>query len=178
MNIVKSLVVLLLLIGLISVTVNSFFSLKKWSMLSKNKRIAGLLKINAFCTATIIAFVLLCNYTYPFDRTVELTLVEVVEVSKEEGFVNPGVWYGVYEGGLLCPGSESFHPNFIDEWLEPDLQRNSYIVCFGQKVKSLQYNVWDNTYSLGIKAGQIELYETFEPTKIYIYKIDKIRIDS
>lgn len=178
MNIVKSAFVILLLCILFLWAIKSTISFIKVYRYGAGYW-GKLLLMGGSCFITLCVLVISADYTYPFERNVNLELVTVVE--SDEPFVNPGIWHGIYGEYGMYPGSGTFHPNHADKWIKLDLEHYSYIVSYGQEVESLTYNVWDTIdapFSTGAKAGHIKLSNEFAPSKIYIYQIRKIRIDN
>lgn len=181
MNTMKSMLVIILLLTMVSVTV---WNIRKWLLVSRYG--GDMYGIKVFtviaCIVTVGSFLCFGEYSYPYDRSVDMTLVAVVEIPDEaKHFKQPGVWYGEYGEYGLYPGSDTYHSNTVHRWIDADLEKYSYIVSLGQEVHSLSYNVWDTIdapFFTGAKAGQIVLSEKFDGSKIYIYQIPKIRIDN
>jgi len=62
-----------------------------------------------------------------------------------------------------------------------NFERYSYIITYGQKIEKLSYSVWDvidTPIFTGAKVGHMFLEEEFNPSKVYIYRIPKIRIEN
>lgn len=179
MHIVKSLFVLLALGILIWCTIISICRLIT-SCCAKNNIFRKSLKAVALCLVTLISVLLLRDYTYPFDRQVKLELVETVE-NKEEYARFAGTWFGVYGEYGMHRGSDTFHKNYIDQWITLDLKHYSYIASFGQPVESMSYNVWEKMhgpYQSAVHIGHVVLGKPSDSSVVYIYRIPRIRIDN
>lgn len=181
MSIVKSIFVILLLIVLVSSSIKLTINFIK-AYQYKVGYLGKLFFMGVLCLITLFTLVLSADYVYPFERTVDMELVMVVDCANEdEHSVHPGVWHGVYGDYGLYSGSDTFHPNHADKWMELDLDHYSYIVSYGQEIESLTYNVWDTIdapFRTGAKAGHVKLSKEFIPSRIFIYQIRKIRIDN
>lgn len=137
----------------------------------------------------VLCFALLGDYVYPFERTIKPKLVAEFEVPEGYEAESPGnpFWHGAYEAYGLYAESLWFNPyNTLESkygfaWPPMNLKKYSYIITYGQKIKSLSYNVWDTIdepFRTGAKAGHMILEETFIPEKVYVYQIPKLRIDN
>lgn len=138
---------------------------------------------------TLIAYSLLWEYTYPFEKTVELNLVEVIEIPTEHTLYGPQnlPWHAAYEKYGLWPGSLYFDTEIKEDetlgivWPDMDFEHYTYIISYGQEVESLSYNVWETITApmpRGAKVGHAVLSEEFDPNAIYVYQIKKMRIDN
>lgn len=130
----------------------------------------------------------LWKYTYPFERPVETKLVAVLEISEERTLTSPDdmSWHAAYEPYGLLPGSLYFEVDETESslgftWPEMDFENYTYIITYGQKIESLSYNVWeiiDAPLRTGAYAGHMVLDSYFEPNEVYVYQIQKMRIDN
>ena len=150
-----------------------------------------LIKGICVCMLTVVFFVtltVLLDYCYPFERNVKLELVTIATPDNEIKEIGPLDdnsdninWYGVYGDIFPLGASSAFHPDFIDQYIEPDLDRYSYIISYGYAVESLSYNVFEDvggTYGCGVHKGHIVFSKDFNPWGIYIYRIPRLRIDN
>ena len=67
------------------------------------------------------------------------------------------------------------------DWPDMDFENHTYIVSYGQELVALTYNAWetvDYPHKTGAKAGHPVFGDVFEPNKVYIYEIEKMRIDN
>ena len=135
-----------------------------------------------FCTLLVCSLVPLTvafgilDYLNPYDQTVELKLVGIVE--PDIPFTHEGVWEVVYERPNQWYDTQLSHDK-LSEWVDTDLTEHSYLISYGKEVTSLHYNVWDTfdaVYYYGEKVGYVTLCKDFIPTKIFIYELPKIRI--
>lgn len=188
MNIFKSVLVLLFLLVLTLFAVHHVVNfIQAW----RNKDLTWRLVLSLLCfvCTTVLCFVFLGDYIYPFERSLNPKLVAEFDVP--EGFEAdcPGepFWHGAYEAYGLYGGSLWFDTDNVLEskygfgWPPMDFDNYSYIITYGQKIKSLSYNVWDTIdepIRTGAKAGHMTLEEMFLPEKVYVYQIPKIRIDN
>lgn len=161
------------------VTVNAFSRERK-------KGIGAKITAIAVCIAAAAFTVSVADYLDPSDRTVEYELYAVVELDKAHS-LRPGeeFWIGAYErrNGRDCLwySTEGSQSTYGSDWPELNLSEYSYIICYGQKLRSLTYNVW-NTIDIpirtGLYQGKATFYDGFDPYTIYIYQIPKLEIDN
>ena len=156
----------------------------------RNKDVTWRLALSLFLALCIAlpSFVFLGDYTYPFERTLHPKLIAEVDVPERFKARKPGdpFWHGAYQAYGLCASSVWFDPyetqsKYGFAWPPMDYAHHNYIITYGQKIKSLSYNVWDMIYipiRTGAKVGHMRLEETFIPEKVYIYQIPKVRIEN
>lgn len=188
MYIGRSLIVILCLLA-----VGAYFAFSVYRCISsskKEKRLSAKVAITVLMgIITLMAFSLLWEYTYPFEQTVELQLVEVVEIPSEHTMSRPRnlPWHAAYERYGLWPGSRYFDAGQKEDraldivWPDMDFEHYTYIISYGQEVESLSYNVWETITAPmpnGAKVGHAKLSEEFDPNAIYVYRIKKMRIDN
>lgn len=126
------------------------------------------------------------EYIYPFERTVNLESYAVIDIP-EEGTLSSPDWYAIYEKWGIHSGSKwmdtesIFQPHWRGfDWPDMDFENHTYIVSYGRELVALTYNVWDTVdypYRTGAKDGHPVFSDVFEPNKVYIYEIDKMRIE-
>ena len=152
------------------------------------KRFIGFFKISITSIVALLIIISLYDYTWPFDRSLTPVLVAEMDIPEEHTLDYPGQkkWHGAYKASGIFPESLYFNPNDLytwygDPWPHMDFDRYNYIISYGQKIKSISYNVWDvikyPSYN-GAKSGYVEFCEEFNSNKIYIYRIPKVRIDN
>lgn len=186
-NIIKSIVVFVILLGLVLVSVISIMSCKKQHQTNK------LTKIHLFttvicCCVTLLSVFLFCDYINPFERTVHPVLIAEFEVGKEYelDYAGQKFWHGAYEQYGLYAESFYFDPDNTQSvygfgWPPMDFDKHNYIITYGQTIQKLTYNVWDTIdepIKTGAKVGHMILNDDFSPSKVYIYQIPKIRIEN
>lgn len=187
MNIVKSAgILLLLLIFLIFVG----FYLIRWLREIRDKSLKKQTIIGLVCwiCTLITGTALVGDYVYPFERNVPYTLIAEFEVPSEYELAYPGqqFWHGAYKEYGIWSGSFYFDAESMDSkfgfgWPPMDFDHYNYIITYGQEIKQLSYNVWDEIdtpYRTGAKVGHMFLEEAFSPEKVYIYRIPRIRIEN
>ena len=154
----------------------------------------GALKIGIILGALVCIFltlssiILLGDYIYPFERTLEPIPHGVLVLPEDKFLRYPGekFWHGAYEEyGLYA---ESFYfdpdgenPKYGIDWPPMDFEHYSYIITYGQEIDKLTYNVWDTIdipVRTGAKVGHMTLKDEFSPEMIYIYRIPKLRIEN
>ena len=180
----KSLLLLSILIILLCVSIRKILfcisSHKKGSFKPKSAVIAAILLF-----ATILATAISWDYLYPYNRELKPELVGVVE-TPEDVPVYGTPWnavyeqYGIYAGSWLHPHEQFFAVSESDI-PEFDLENYTYIITYGQKIKSLSYNVWhviDVPSYTGEKVGYMVLEDIVERNTIYVYRIPKMRINN
>ena len=185
MKIIKSLFILSILLMFIFLSIilisNGRAAYKK-NILSVKRAVALII---CLCL-TITAIALFGDYVYPFERNVNLVLVASFDVAEgyELEYAGERFWHGAYEEYGIYPASMWWSPdNGRDiigvDWPPLALNRNNYIISYGQKVESLSYNVWDKAHpkNYGAFEGHVILSEEFDASKVYIYRIPKVRID-
>ncbi len=156
------------------------------TFLLKNKKIA--LKIVA--VLLILFNLAICysvsEYIYPFKREAKVTLVAEIELTGDEriGRWRVDKWQAIYEEYGLYPASYYFSYEFLGrklniEFPEMDLEKYTYIVTYGKKIKKLTYNPWVTIlYGDGAAEGHIVFEEDFDNTKVYLYRLKRTRIDN
>lgn len=156
----------------------------------RNKDVTWRLALSLFLALCIAlpSFVFLGDYTYPFERTLHPKLIAEFDVPEGYEARRPGdpFWRGAYQAYGLYAESFWFDPyerqsKYGFAWPPMDYAHHNYIITYGQKIKSLSYNVWDTIDApirTGAKVGHMRLEETFIPEKVYIYQIPKVRIDN
>lgn len=127
------------------------------------------------------------EYVYPFERPVNLELHAVVDIPEEHALAYPD-WYAIYEKWGIYSGSKwmdtesvSYPSRFGFDWPDMDFENHTYIVSYGREMVALTYNVWDTVDSpqiTGAKAGHPVFQDVFEPNRVYIYEIEKMRIEN
>ncbi len=135
--------------------------------------------------AAVVAFaIIFWPYINPVDQSVDFVLIEELDIPEEYTMVEPRFWYAVYDEFGLYASSRYNPPNGPMQgvsWPEMDLKRYTYIVCFGQKLDNLKYNTWvtiDAPTYTGAYRGYAEFTEDFYPNSVFIYRIQKMRIDN
>ena len=166
------------LIALTLFTVFSAIRLEKNHKDYRSERIIALILV----VASLFSIIFLGKYVNPFPQTVEYTLHNIVELPEEKQMKHPEFWRAYFEV-YGETGSEYFSLEGFEKIYGPinsefDLDDHTYIITYGQELESLSYIVWHKTY-FGAYSGIVELSENFDPSKIYIYELDKkIRIDN
>ncbi len=122
-------------------------------------------------------------YLNPCDQKVEFTLLAQLklpytlsETQRWEGVYGE---YGLFGGPLVYdpdgPAADVPWPE------EMNLERYSYIVCYGSEMETLTVNVWE-TNTVPIRRSSYRGNVTFKketvPGCIYIYQIDQMRIEN
>ena len=144
------------------------------------------------CSFTLVCILNMSDYAYPFERKLEPELYAVIDVPAEHtpmGSNGCWDWYAVYDEYGFYPGSryltaENYYyhlGHIVEDWPEYDLVHYTYIITFCQQIDSLTYNVWetvDSPFRTGAKAGHMVLDDKIDSTRIYIYRIPKMRIDN
>lgn len=183
MHIIKSLIVLFFLVAL---CIFSWY-LVKARILSVPSRKSAVLAVIC-CIVTIAAIVCLKDYIYPFERNVKFTLFASLDIPEEHHLTSAGnnFWHAAYEEYGLYAESKYFDPkeaiSYLGfKWPKMDFENHTYIITYGQQLVSLSYNVWeeiDIPIRTGAKVGHATLSDDFNPNKVYVYEIAKIRIDN
>lgn len=188
MNTIKSVLVILFLLVMLSLSVCLIRHCVYTHRQAKLKILKCVTAITC-CILTIMAVFFLGNYVYPFERPLEPELIATMEVQHEVlpcGSNGCKPWYAVYGQYEILPDSrfgeyEYYRDKCATQWPEYDLEHYTYIVAFCQQIDTLSYNVWDTVdYPLrtGAKDGHIVFQDEIHPTKIFIYRIPKMRIDN
>ena len=139
------------------------------------------------CMVTLISLVLWGDYANPMNREVPLELYAIIDIPQEYALENPGekFWHSAYEAYGLYAEARYFDPSpeaymgFC--WPDFNFREYTYIIVYGQQMKSLSYNVWDTIdipVRTGAKRGYAVLDDLFDGGKVYIYRIPKMRIDN
>ncbi len=166
------------LIALTLFTVFSAIRLKKNDKHYRSERIIAFILV----VTSLFSIIFLGKYVDPFPQTVEYTLHNIVELQEDKQLKYPKFWRAYYEE-YGETGSEYFSLEGFEKLYGPinskfDLDNHTYIITYGQELESLSYIVWHKTY-FGAYSGIVELSENFDPSKIYIYELEKkIRIDN
>lgn len=187
MNIIKSTLVLLFLLWTVLHTIK-YTIRTATDYKGSSRRLVGWFKISICSFLALLILTSLYDYIWPFDRSLTPVLVAEMDIPEERTLDYPGQkkWHGAYKASGIFPESLYFNPNDLytwygDPWPHMDFDRYNYIISYGQKIKSISYNVWDvikyPSYN-GAKSGYVEFCEEFNSNKIYIYRIPKIRIDN
>lgn len=150
----------------------------RWHIFDFKKNIATLLVL-----ALLNVGITHRHYMYPFEQSVNLKLYAVLEVPEGYKLTFPREWIAAYEQFGLFAEAFNFSPTESRigvPWPEMDLKHHVYIISFGQEMLSLTFNAWETIdYPIHTGAGgHAELSEDFDPNKVYIYEIPKIRIDN
>ncbi len=127
------------------------------------------------------------EYVYPFERPVNLEQYAVANIPEEHTLSYPD-WYAIYEKWGIYPGSKWMDTESVSEpsrfgfdWPDMDFENHTYIVSYRREMTALTYNVWDTVDSpgrTGAKAGHPVFSDVFEPNRVYIYEIEKMRIEN
>ena len=185
-NIIKSIITLVMLVGLIAITIYLLIlTIKRYQSIKASfMRLIGLVAVGF---VTVVAITLLGDYVYPFERKTNPILIAEIEVSDEYALKFPGecFWHGAYEAYGLYAESFYFDPTERDShkgfsWPPMDFENHSYVITYGQRIDSLSYNVWetiDVPIRTGAKVGHMDLEDDFYPNMIYVYQLPKMRID-
>ena len=186
-NVKKSITVFILLMVLVLILVILIvngISKYKENILSKKYVILTI----CYSIITVLCLTLFGDYVYPFERRIEPVLIAEFSVPEKYVLKYPGqeFWHGAYEEYGLYAGSFYFNTEkktsiYGFDWPPMDFDRYNYIITYGQKIKTLSYNVWetiDEPVRTGAKVGHMILCDEFEPNKGYIYQIPKIRIEN
>lgn len=184
--VVKSIVVIIFLLFVICLSVISIWHCFKVLKLGKLV-VRHVVTPIILCLITATSLFVGLDYTNPMNRNVPLELYAVVNIPKEYILNNPGekFWHSAYEAYGLYAEARYFDPNPESymgfSWPDFDFHNHTYIIVYGQQMKSLSYNVWDNIDTpvcTGAKQGYAVLDDTFDGSKVYIYRIPKMRIDN
>jgi hypothetical protein len=179
-NVIKSNVVVCIILLLLCTDILMFLI---W-LLSKEKRALKIIAlILIFVSFAVI--VVVRDYVYPFERTVDVELVTEIELDEPLTEYWVDSWQAFYEGYGLYAASYSIVARFEGRRLdfelpEMNLEKYTYVVTYGKKIEKLTYNAWDTIYApirTGAKKGNIQFYEEFDH-KVYVYKLKKMRIDN
>lgn len=137
------------------------------------------------CIYTLNSIVHLSGFLYPFDRTVKFELYATLQIPPENTLEAPQFWHSAYDD---IDGDASFffnpeetHSHLGFDWPAMDFEHHTYIITYGQELESLSYNAWDYVrypFFTGVKIGYAELSEEFDPNLVYVYEIERIRIDN
>lgn len=187
MYIFKSALVLLVLL-VIGVATIKYIIRITLDYIHHPRKLWGYIKAIVSIVLALQVAIPLLDYAWPFDRNLIPALHAEVEIPEEYSLDYPGQkkWHGAYKASGIFPESLYFNPNDLytwygDPWPHMDFDRYNYIISYGQKIKSISYNVWDvikyPSYN-GAKSGHIEFENEFQPNKIYIYRIPRVRIDN
>lgn len=184
-KIIKSIfvVIFLLVLVIFSAAIIYRCALKKRKCVLTKKNILCCI---CLCLCTVLCLAVFSNYAYPFERFIEMTLIAEIDIPYNNALEAPRFWRAAYAADGLHSSSKHFaidekssHLGF--EWPDMDYENYTYIITFGQKAVSLSYNIWetiDNPTLTGAYAGHMILEEEFNPNKVYIYQICKMRIDN
>ena len=186
MNIIKSIIVIIILLGLS--ILSTVLIIKCVKLPNKEKNLRRYFITAAIVIATIVSIVFLGDYAYPFERKIKPVLIAEFEVPEEHALDYPGqkFWRGAYKECGLYAHSLYFNPNKQDSmygfgWPPMDFDTYNYIITYGQKIEKLTYNVWDildEQIMTGAKVGHMILDDDFQPNKVFIYRISKVRIEN
>lgn len=185
MNIIKSIIMILILVAaavwLCRLGYQCF-----WGQ-SKEHKVRNIL---CFVLAFIVVAAFYANrweYIYPFERTVNLELYAVIDIPEGQTLSRPD-WHAIYEKWGIHSGSKWMDTESVLQphwrgfvWPDMDFENHTYIVSYGQELVALTYNVWDTVdypYRTGAKAGHPVFSDVFERNKVYIYEIEKMRIEN
>lgn len=183
MHIGKSLIVLLILVTLCFLSVRLIMN-----QVFFKPTLKGIFITTICCMITLLSTLCFRDYLYPFNRNVEFTCFAVLDIPEENSLSGPGskFWHAAYEEYGFFSESMYFNPDekvshLGFEWPQMDFDDHTYIITYGQKLISLSYNVWDPIelpISTGAKVGHATLSDDFNPNKVYVCEIAKIRIDN
>lgn len=188
MHIVKSLLVLLFLVVITLTFIYLFIKYVHKSWIAGSRVLSALVTLIVGAVA-LLSHINLWQYTYPFERKLDLKLVATLEIPPEHTLHGPQnlPWHALYEQyGVFYPESLYFI-NIEEEsylgfsWPDMDFDHYTYIISYGQKVESLSYNVWETIevpFHNGARVGHAVLSNEFDPNEVYVYQIKKIRIDN
>lgn len=186
MNIVKSIIMILILVA--AAVWLCRLGYQCFGGQSKEHKVRNIL---CFVLAFIVVAALYVNrweYIYPFERTVNLELYAVIDIPEEHTLSRPD-WHAIYEKWGIHSGSKWMDTESVSvpfrrlgfDWPDMDFENHTYIVSYGQELVALTYNAWetvDYPHKTGAKAGHPVFSDVFEPNKVYIYEIEKMRIDN
>ena len=185
MNIIKSIIMILLLVA--AAVWLYRLGYQCFGGQSNEHKVRNVL---CFVLAFIVVAAFYANlweYIYPFERTVNLELYAVIDIPEEHTLSRPD-WHAIYEKWGIHSGSKWMDTESVLQphwrgfvWPDMDFENHTYIVSYGQALVTLTYNVWDTVdypYRTGAKAGHPVFSDVFEPNKVYIYEIEKMRIDN
>ncbi len=155
---------------------------------SRKNKVRNILCFILVFIIVAVLYVARWEYIYPFERTVNLELYAVIDIPEEHTLSRPGWWHAIYEKWGIYSGSKwmdtesvSQPSRFGFDWPDMDFENHTYIVSYGQELGALTYNAWntvDYPYKTGAKAGHPVFSEVFEPNRVYIYEIEKMRIEN
>ncbi len=187
MKIIQSIIVLVLLVFLVFASVKCIIATIKHCKQKSKKPIVHFRTI-VCVTITMLNIVFIGDYIYPFERPLMPVLIAEFDVPKAYELDYPGekFWHGAYEaygiyGESLYFDTDNRQSLYGFGWPPMDFKTYNYIITYGQEIESLSYNVWDvidTPIRTGAKAGHMVLAEEFSPSKVYVYRIPKIRIDN
>lgn len=187
MDIIKSLLVLVFLLGLTGLALCSIIQCVKKSKTGILRK-KDIIKSVCITSCAVLCISLFGDYIYPFERRLEPVLVAEFEVPEEYELDYPGqqFWHGAYAQFGLYAESFYFNPEDTSsiygfDWPPMNFERYSYIITYGQEIESLSYCVWDTIdlpVRTGAKVGYMTLSDDFSPEKVYVYRIPRIRIEN
>ena len=186
MNIIKSIIMILILVT--AVVWLYRLGLRCFCGQSTEHKVRNILRFVLAFIVVAVLYVTQCEYIYPFERTVKLELYAVIDIPEENALSYPD-WHAIYEKWGIHSGSKWMDTESVSEpfrklgfdWPDMDFENHTYIVSYGQELVALTYNVWDTVdypQKTGAKAGHPVFSDVFEPNKVYIYEIEKMRIEN
>lgn len=185
MNIIKSIIMILILVAaavwLYRLGRRCFYGQ------SKEPTVRSLLRFVLAFIVVAALYITRWEYVYPFERPVDLELYAVVDIPEEHTLSCPD-WYAIYEKWGIYSGSKwmdtesvSQPARFGFDWPDMDFENHTYTISYGRELVALTYNAWDTVDSphrTGAKAGHPVFRDVFEPNRVYIYEIEKMRIEN
>lgn len=134
----------------------------------------------------LLIFVFSLPYMYGNDIQVKVIDEYVFDVSEEEYLKNSDLqWFSVYSKyGLGSPSRFNRDTIGIANLMEFD-SKYTYIVSYGRRITSICYNNWDLIRGTPIldlgtspKKATIFTEHVVNTEKLYIYKVNRVRIDN
>ena len=178
-NILKSLGIFSLLVALF------LFAIGILATMIQKKRVSvsgifSLLLITIF-------MIFLAPYVYFPDRNLDLkkyAVLQRTDLSFASSDIDPLKWYAIYEAYGFGVDSRFNQKTIPDvEWCTLDLEHHTYIVSFAREIEKISYNIWDSEkppiLDLGasFKIGNVTFKGENDPTKVFVYETDKVRVD-
>ena len=153
----------------------------------KEHKVRNILRFVLAFIAVVALYVTRWEYIYPFERTVNLELYAVIDIPEEHA-LSRSDWHAIYEKWGIHSGSKWMDTESVlqphwrgFDWPDMDFENHTYIVSYGQELVALTYNVWDTVdypQKTGAKAGHPVFSDVFKANKVYIYEIEKMRIEN
>lgn len=180
MNILKSCILTITFLALIFLIITLYIK-----YISK-KALMRVVFAPIFLALILLILVVSGPYLYGVDKHVEILEEIIVDISEEQYLKNSDLkWFSVYSKyGLGTPSRFNRDTIGIDGFMKFD-ENYTYLVSYGYQITHIKYNNWDLIHGVPIldlgtspKKAVVSTSKEVNTTKLYIYKISRVRIDN